>query len=111
MFAVYSILTRLLSQEDRFETSYGYVAWIGCLVATLVGPFLWRTPSIDQVLGLVILGSTGILGHMLLMKAYELTEATCSRPSATPTPLGIFIGMIVFSEYPDAPICPVPPSS
>lgn len=105
MFAVYSILTRLLSQEDRFETSYGYVAWIGCLVATLVGPFLWRTPSIDQVLGLVILGSTGILGHMLLMKAYELTEASVLQPfSYTQLLWGIFIGMIVFAEYPDAPM-------
>lgn len=102
MFAVYTILTRLLSQEDRFETSYGYVAWIGCLVATLVGPFLWQAPSGGQWLGLIVLGCTGIFGHMLLMKAYELTEASVLQPFTYSQLLwGIFIGMIVFGEIPD----------
>jgi drug/metabolite transporter (DMT)-like permease len=102
MFAIYTILTRLLSQEDRFETSYGYVAWIGCLVATLVGPFLWQNPSSDQWLGLVVLGCTGILGHMMLMKAYELTQASVLQPfTYTQLLWGIFIGMIVFGEIPD----------
>jgi drug/metabolite transporter (DMT)-like permease len=102
MFAIYTILTRLLSQEDRFETSYGYVAWIGCLVATLVGPFLWQNPSSDQWLGLVVLGCTGIFGHMMLMKAYELTQASVLQPfTYTQLLWGIFIGMIVFGEIPD----------
>jgi drug/metabolite transporter (DMT)-like permease len=102
MFAIYTILTRLLSQEDRFETSYGYVAWIGCLVATLVGPFLWQDPSSDQWLGLVVLGCTGIFGHMMLMKAYELTQASVLQPfTYTQLLWGIFIGMIVFGETPD----------
>jgi len=103
MFALYSILTRLLSQEDRFETSYGYVAWIGCGLATLVGPFLWQGPSPEQWLGLAVLGCTGILGHMLLMKAYELAQASVLQPfSYTQLLWGIFIGMLVFGEYPDA---------
>ena len=102
MFAVYTVLTRLLSREDRFETSYGYVAWVGCLVATLVGPFLWQGPSGNQWIGLVVLGCTGIFGHMLLMKAYELTEASVLQPfTYTQLLWGIFIGMIVFGEYPD----------
>ena len=102
MFAIYTILTRLLSQEDSFETSYGYVAWIGCLVATLVGPFLWQNPSSDQWLGLVVLGCTGIFGHMMLMKAYELTQASVLQPfTYTQLLWGIFIGMIVFGETPD----------
>ena len=102
MFATYTILTRLLSQEDRFETSYGYVAWIGCLVATLVGPFLWQNPTGDQWLGLLVLGCTGIFGHMLLMKAYELTQASVLQPfTYTQLLWGIFIGMAVFNEVPD----------
>jgi drug/metabolite transporter (DMT)-like permease len=102
MFAIYTVLTRLLSQEDHFETSYGYVAWIGCLVATLVGPFLWQNPSSDQWLGLVVLGCTGIFGHMMLMKAYELTQASVLQPfTYTQLLWGIFIGMIVFGETPD----------
>jgi drug/metabolite transporter (DMT)-like permease len=102
MFATYTVLTRLLAQEDRFETSYGYVAWIGCLVASLVGPFLWQTPSGDQWLGLVVLGCTGIFGHMLLMKAYELSEASVLQPfTYTQLLWGIVIGMLVFAEIPD----------
>ncbi len=102
MFAIYTILTRLLSQEDHFETSYGYVAWIGCLAATLVGPFLWQNPSSDQWLALVVLGCTGIFGHMMLMKAYELTQASVLQPfTYTQLLWGIFIGMIVFGEIPD----------
>ena len=102
MFALYTILTRLLAQEDRFETSYGYVAWIGCLVATLVGPFLWQSPTGDQWLGLVVLGCTGIFGHMLLMKAYELSEASVLQPfTYTQLLWGIVIGIFVFAEIPD----------
>lgn len=102
MFALYSLLTRLLAQEDRFETSYGYVAWVGCLLATLVGPFLWQAPTPAQIGGLLVLGCTGILGHMLLMKAYELAAASVLQPfSYTQLVWGIFIGMVVFSEYPD----------
>ena len=103
MFALYSILTRLLAQVDRFETSYGYVAWVGCALATLVGPFLWQAPSSEQWLGLLVLGCTGILGHMLLMKAYELAQASVLQPfSYTQLLWGIVIGMLVFGEYPDA---------
>ncbi len=102
MFATYTILTRLLAQEDRFETSYGYAAWIGCLVASLVGPFLWQPPSGDQWLGLLVLGCTGIFGHMLLMKAYELSEASVLQPfTYTQLLWGIVIGMLVFAEIPD----------
>ena len=102
LFATYSLLTRLLAQEDRFETSYGYVAWVGCLVATLVGPFLWQAPTGDQWLALVTLGCTGIFGHMLLMKAYELSEASVLQPfTYTQLLWGIVIGMAVFSEIPD----------
>lgn len=102
MFAVYTILTRMLSQEDRFETSYGYVAWVGCLGASLVGPFLWQNPSADQWVGLVVLGCTGIAGHMMLMKAYELTQASVLQPfTYTQLLWGIVIGIIVFGEIPD----------
>lgn len=102
LFAIYTVLTRLLAQEDRFETSYGYVAWVGCAAATLVGPFLWRSPSVEQWLGLLVLGCTGIFGHMLLMKAYELSEASVLQPFTYSQLLwGILIGMLVFGELPD----------
>lgn len=102
MFAVYSLLTRLLAQEDRFETSYGYVAWIGCLLASLVGPLLWIAPSTDQILGLLVLGCTGIFGHMLLMKAYELAPASVLQPfSYTQLVWGAVIGVLVFGEQPE----------
>ena len=103
MFALYIILTRLLAQEDRFETSYGYVAWTGCLLATLIGPFLWQMPSAAQAIGLLVLGCTGIFGHMLLMKAYELARASVLQPfSYVQLVWGMIIGMVVFAEYPDS---------
>lgn len=103
MFAVYLILTRLLSQEDRFETSYGYVAWVGCLLATLVGPFLWQAPSWPQVLGLLALGCTGIFGHMLTMKAYELAHASVLQPfTYLQLVWGMLIGIFFFAEHPDS---------
>ena len=105
MFAVYSLLTRLLAQEDRFETSYGYVAWIGCAMASAVGPFLWQNPSPGQILGLLVISCTGVAGHMLLMKAYEIAPASVLQPfSYTQLVWGIFIGILVFGEYPDLPM-------
>ncbi len=102
MFAVYSLLTRLLAKEDRFETSYGYVAWVGCLMASAVGPFIWQNPSPDQIIGLLVIACTGVLGHMMLMKAYEIAPASVLQPfSYTQLVWGIFIGIMVFGEYPD----------
>lgn len=102
MFAVYSLMTRLLAKEDRFETSYGYVAWVGCLMASAVGPFVWQSPSPDQIIGLLVIASTGVFGHMILMKAYEIAPASVLQPfSYTQLVWGIFIGIMVFGEYPD----------
>ena len=75
---------------------------LGCLMASAVGPFIWQNPSPNQIVGLLVIACTGVFGHMILMKAYEIAPASVLQPfSYTQLVWGIFIGIMVFGEYPD----------
>ena len=103
IFGLYQVLSRLVSRTDSFETTYGYSAWIGCLFALLVGPFVWIAPTGPQWLMLGILSVTGITGHMLLMKALQIAPASTVQPfTYTQLVWGLVIAVTVFGERPDA---------
>ncbi|MCB1882649.1 MAG: DMT family transporter [Geminicoccaceae bacterium] len=103
IFGFYQVLSRLVSRTDSFETTYGYSAWIGCLLTLLVGPFVWVAPSGAEWLMLGILSTTGITGHMLLMKALQTAPASTVQPfTYTQLVWGLLIAVTVFGERPDA---------
>ena len=80
MFALYNIMTRKVSKTDSFETSLVYFGVVGFLGSLLVVPFYWQTPAGDEYLWLALISITGIIGHLLLIKALELTPAVVLQP-------------------------------
>ncbi len=80
MFAIYNLITRKVSRHDRFETSLLYFGVVGFIGSLVVVPFYWQTPNSDQVFWLGVISITGIVGHLLLIKALQLAPAVILQP-------------------------------
>ena len=80
MFAIYNLITRKVSRQDRFETSLLYFGVVGFIASLAVVPFYWQTPSPEQVFWLGVISITGIIGHLLLIKALQLAPAVILQP-------------------------------
>jgi drug/metabolite transporter (DMT)-like permease len=104
MFAVYALLTRLVARRDRASTTFFYTGTAGAAAITLVVPFFW-TPMQGAAdwLWMGLLCSTAVLGHFLMIKAYEVAEAGVVQPFAYFQLFFIVIlGLTLFGERPDA---------
>jgi drug/metabolite transporter (DMT)-like permease len=103
MFAVYALLTRLVSRQDSAETSFFWTGVAGAAAITLVGPFVW-TPMQGAAdwMWMGVLCLTGATGHFLLIKAYELAEASVVQPFAYLQLVFVaLIAVTIFGERPD----------
>jgi drug/metabolite transporter (DMT)-like permease len=80
MFALYNLITRKVSKIDSFETSLLYFGVVGFLASLLVVPFYWQTPNQNEFIWLLIISITGIMGHLLLIKALQLASAVILQP-------------------------------
>ncbi len=102
MFAVYGLLTRYVARKDSAETSFFWTGVAGAVAITLIGPFFWE-PIIGNdwwIMGLLCL--TGAGGHYLLIKAYEVAEASTVQPFAYfQLVFAAAIGLTIFGETMD----------
>ena len=80
MFAIYNLITRKVSRHDRFETSLLYFGVVGFIGSLVVVPFYWQNPNSNQIIWLGIISITGIIGHLLLIKALQLAPAVILQP-------------------------------
>jgi drug/metabolite transporter (DMT)-like permease len=102
-FAVYSLLTRKASFSDGFASSIFYLGICGAIAATFVGIPFWKTPTGNDFALMMVLSATGILGHMLLIKALEYAPATILQPfNYTSLVWATLIGFTVFGEIPNS---------
>ena len=100
MFAVYGLLTRYAARQDSAETSFFYTGIAGAVAITLVAPFWWApmTNAADWLwMGLLCI--TGALGHYLLIKTYDVAEASVVQPFAYfQLVFASAIGIVIFGE-------------
>lgn len=82
MFALYGLLTRYAARKDDAATSFFWTGTVGALGLTVVGIWLWEpmTPRDWGWMGLLCIAGT--LGHWLLIKCYEVAEASAVQPFA-----------------------------
>ena len=99
LFAFYNLLTRYAARFDSSATSFFWTGLSGFVFMSAIGPFFWEpiTPTDWGVL--IVLCITGATGHYLLIKSYELAEASAVQPFAfLQLVFASAIGVIVFSE-------------
>lgn len=102
-FAIYNLITRLVSREDGFTTNMLYMAVVGCIVSTAFGVPVWQPPTPSEWGLMVVLSISGIFAHLLLIKALEYAPAGVLQPfNYSLLVFAIFIGLLVFGELPDA---------
>jgi drug/metabolite transporter (DMT)-like permease len=99
LFALYSLLTRYAARKDRTSTSFFYTGVVGAAVMTAVGLPAWEWMSPGDWVWMAALCVTGVLGHWLLIRCYELAEASVVQPFAFfHQVFAALVGIFVFSE-------------
>ena len=82
IFALYGLLTRYVSRQDSAETSFFWTGITGVVLMSAIGIWMWEPMSGRDWLWMALLCVTGALGHGLLIKCYEVAEASAVQPFA-----------------------------
>jgi drug/metabolite transporter (DMT)-like permease len=99
MFALYGLLTRYVAREDTTATSFFWTGVMGALAMTSVGLWFWEPMSGLDWLFMGCLCITGVSGHWLLIKCYEVAEASAVQPFAyLQLVFAALIGITLFGE-------------
>lgn len=102
MFAVYIVLTRMVSRYDGSETTVLYTALAGAAVMLVIGPFYWTPPDAATWMLLLAIACTGAGGHFLFIKALEAAPASVLQPfNYTVLVWATVIGYLFFDDLPD----------
>ena len=105
MFALYGLLTRYVARRDPAQVSFFWTGIVGAVAITPLGLWSWEPMSGPDWVWMGCLCLTGALGHWLLIRAYEVAEASVVQPFAYFQLLfGAIIGTMVFGEALEARI-------
>ena len=95
----YTILTRKVSETDTSETSFFWVAIVGCALMSIIGPFFWEPIFFKDWTLMALLCILSTAGHFLLIKAYENAEASVLQPfTYFQLFFASFIGIYIFND-------------
>lgn len=99
MFALYSLMTRLAGRRDSAATSFFWTGTVGAVAMTAVGLPMWEPMSGPDWALMLLLCAMGVTGHWLLIKTYEVAEASTVQPFAYLQLVFVtIIGVTVFDE-------------
>jgi drug/metabolite transporter (DMT)-like permease len=99
MFALYGLMTRYAARKDSAATSFFYTGTVGCVVMTAVGIWFWEPMTGPDWAWMSLLCVTGALGHWLLIKVYDVAEASAVQPFAyLQLVFAATLGITVFGE-------------
>lgn len=99
LFALYGLMTRYVARTDSASTSFFYTGTAGGVVATLIGIWFWEPMTLPDWGWMAALCVTGALGHYLLIRCYEVAEASAVQPFAyLQLVFAAALGLLVFGE-------------
>lgn len=99
MFALYGLLTRYAARKDSAETSFFWTGTVGAVFMTAIGVWYWEPMQPTDWALMSLLCVTGATGHFLLIKCYEVAEASAVQPFAyLQLPFAASVGVIAFDE-------------
>ena len=99
MFALYGLLTRFVARQDSAATSFFWTGVSGAVLMTIVGIAFWEPMSGPDWLWMGLLFLTGAGGHFLLIKTYEVAEASSVQPFAyLQLVWASSLGLLIFAE-------------
>jgi len=99
LFALYGLLTRYVGQYDNSSTSFFWTGVVGSIAMTIIGLNYWDPVSKSDWSIMLLLSASGVVGHYLLIKCYEVAEASAVQPFAYLQLIwASIIGIIIFGE-------------
>ena len=99
MFALYALLTRYAARRDSTATSFFWTGVVGAAATTLAGIWFWERMTASDYGLMAVLCVAGALGHWLLIRCYEVAEASAVQPFAyLQLVFASAIGLLVFHE-------------
>ena len=102
IYAVFQILTRKFAGADDPVTTLFFTGLTGAVIASLLVPFAWKTPSVDEWPLLACLGLLGGGGHLLLILAFQRVPASALAPiSYMQLVFATVLGIVVAHHVPD----------
>ncbi len=98
-FALYGLLTRYAARRDSAAVSFFWTGTTGAVAMTLVGVWFWEPMRAPDWGWMGLLCMTAAFSHWLLIKCYEVAEASAVQPFAyLQLPFAAALGMAVFGE-------------
>ena len=105
MFALYGLLTRYVGRIDSAATSFFWTGTVGAVAMTAVGVWFWEPMTPPDWAWMALLCVTGAFGHFLLIKPYEVAEASAVQPFAYfQLVFAVALGIAVFGETLELPV-------
>ena len=99
MFALYGLLTRYVARQDSSATSFFWTGTMGAVALTCIGVWYWEPMSGQDWALMAVLCVTGALGHYMLIRCYEVAEASAVQPFAyLQLVFASALGLTVFGE-------------
>jgi drug/metabolite transporter (DMT)-like permease len=99
MFALYGLLTRFAARKDSTATSFFWTGTVGAAFMTVIGIWFWEPMTGPDWVWMGALCITGALGHWLLIRCYEVAEASAVQPFAyLQLVFGSAFGIFIFGE-------------
>ncbi len=99
MFALYGLLTRYASRWDTAATSFFWTGLVGAIAMTPPGLWAWERMILSDWGWMGALCVTGALGHWLLIRVYDVAEASAVQPFAyLQLVFAAAFGILIFGE-------------
>ncbi|SUZ32309.1 Riboflavin transporter [Roseibaca ekhonensis] len=99
MFALYGLLTRYVGRSDSAAVSFFWTGTVGAVAMTAVGIWFWEPMAPGDWIWMGALCVCSAFSHFLLIRAYELAEASAVQPFAyLQLPFATGLGMMLFDE-------------
>lgn len=99
MFALYGLLTRHVSRDDPSAVSFFWTGVVGAALSSAVGMWFWEPMAPQDWVWMALLCLSAAASHWLLIRAYEVAEASAIQPFAyLQLPFAAALGISVFGE-------------
>lgn len=99
MFALYGLMTRHVARDDSAAVSFFWTGVTGAIFTTLTGLWFWEQMQPRDWAWMGLLCLTAALSHWLLIRAYEVAEASAIQPFAyLQLAFVSVLGITVFNE-------------
>ncbi|MBL0946137.1 MAG: DMT family transporter [Hydrogenophaga sp.] len=102
MSAWFQILTARMARTEDPLTMHLYTGWVGALVSSALLPFVWQAIPDARTFGLLVLvGSMGTVGHLMLIMAFQRAPASTLSPYLyAQIAFAMVFGWLVFAHVP-----------